>query len=122
MIRFACTCGTTLTVPSVLAGEQGRCPGCRRVLEAPVPAEFQEHAERRIAADPGAQARGGGERRTAAAHRLLLSSVAVDRGTRRPPRSPRAGLRVVSIVAAYAVLNEARAEACKALQNLQAVS
>ena len=38
MIRFACTCGTELRLPLVLAGESGRCPSCRRTLEAPVPA------------------------------------------------------------------------------------
>jgi len=38
VIRFACTCGTELRLPLVLAGESGRCPSCRRSLEAPVPA------------------------------------------------------------------------------------
>jgi hypothetical protein len=37
VIRFACTCGTELHLPLVLAGESGRCPSCRRTLKAPIP-------------------------------------------------------------------------------------
>ena len=34
-IHFACKCGTAITVPDVLAGYTGRCPGCEAILEAP---------------------------------------------------------------------------------------
>jgi hypothetical protein len=34
-ITFSCACGATITVPDILAGHRGRCPGCEASLQAP---------------------------------------------------------------------------------------
>jgi hypothetical protein len=37
-LTFSCGCGASITVPDVLAGHEGRCPGCDATLRAPGPA------------------------------------------------------------------------------------
>lgn len=34
-LTFSCGCGASITVPDVLAGHEGRCPGCDATLRAP---------------------------------------------------------------------------------------
>ncbi|MCO5167611.1 MAG: hypothetical protein M9894_14785 [Planctomycetes bacterium] len=34
-LTFSCGCGASITVPDVLAGHEGRCPGCDGALRAP---------------------------------------------------------------------------------------
>ncbi|MGE0707321.1 MAG: hypothetical protein AB7N76_04775 [Planctomycetota bacterium] len=52
MIRFACTCGTPITVPAALAGEEGRCPSCQRTLRAPAPPELAPYRPSAAASAP----------------------------------------------------------------------
>ncbi|MEM7478022.1 MAG: hypothetical protein AAF483_23805, partial [Planctomycetota bacterium] len=36
-IKFKCSCGQVLSVPSKLAGKQGQCPKCKKSIKIPVP-------------------------------------------------------------------------------------
>lgn len=56
-LTFTCPCGASITVPDILAGHEGRCPGCDAALRAPTPARVGGQGHQAAAADaPAAEA------------------------------------------------------------------